>query len=137
MNTSIKIENLLTIPKPRLGQLQRLARKAPKCREDALALCSVLQALSPDERAQVHALVGLGRRKGYRTFKAALEAAKRYDLNLIPGMYCEDPTFRDCLKSGLMRYQSSVFPPANMSLTHFHQSRRCAGQGEAGTENRL
>jgi len=102
--TSMKTEKLLTIPEPRLGQLQRLARKAPKCREDALALCSVLQALSPDERAQVHALVGLGRRKGYRSFKAALEAAKKYDLNLIPGMYCEDPTFKICLQKGLIRH---------------------------------
>lgn len=27
-------ENLLSIPRPRLGQIQRLPRKAPKCRED-------------------------------------------------------------------------------------------------------
>ena len=100
----MKTENLLTIPKPRLGQLQRLARKAPKCREDALALSSVLQTLTPDERAQVHALVGFGRHRGYRSFKSALEAARKYDLNLVPGMYCEDPTFRNCLKRGLLRY---------------------------------
>ena len=51
--TSMKTDQLLTITRPRLGQIQ---------------------------------------------------AAKRYDMNLISGMYAEDPTFRNCMKKGLERY---------------------------------
>ena len=100
----MKTEKLLTIPKPRLGQIQRLARTSAKCREDAIALSGVLQRLTQEERAQIHALVSFGRRGGPRSFRSALEQAARYDLNLVPGMYSEDPTFRSCLTKGLVRY---------------------------------